>query len=64
MIVRVRGENNEVSWRNEAIHVEILLEDGQRFTVRERDGILSVWTNGDLIVRPRAANVVRLEEVR
>lgn len=43
-------------------HVEIELEDGQRFDFRERDGTLSVSVDGQLIVLPYASNVVRLRD--
>lgn len=61
MLVEIYEGREVLESHNDIHRVEIELEDGQRFSFRKRDHLLSVSTDGQLLVIPRATNAIQLE---
>lgn len=40
--------------------IEVQLENGQKFALRDYEGTLVIAVDGELVVCPRAANLIRL----
>lgn len=42
------------------IFIDVVLNTGDRFSLRERNGVLEITADDTLVILPRAANQVRL----